>query len=500
MKKKAICILVLSLILNIFLSACNNEKKQDLSKDNQKKEQNTDKNGEIDKDKKTDEEKSKESVKIKNADKDMAKFSKTYLDIHNQDENAFIHLSFKDKDFIPKDLLEKTKMFTINGSGEEYNEEFFEGYKLIISCEDDILFRVSNHEHMKNEKHVLDSFYMSKGDFFLIELKSTQNSSVSVEAYKEPDWYSYANIYIHPDEEQLLLNEGEILQDSNLWEKEEKQSIFAKTLTDYLENNNIYEKAVTVDLDGDNKDERIYFWGETEHFIYDHEDLTNLKKTLFIDDMEISLDELSKENPIEGLEGFDSIEIIDINKEDKYKEIVLIKDDYQAYSSFGNVYHFKDGKMIYLGTIEWSGENAELLRGAYDNKLTVRSRAYTQFEYFFYNIYELKGEKIIETNNDTLKSMNNFHKRLSVYLNYDLNLYEKTDSKEPFEKLQKGDQLILLETDKKSQMKIKSINTGKVGYIKFLIDEENYNVHFQDQEELDNLEFIDIFYRLPYYP
>lgn len=482
MKKKYSYILILSLFLCISLIGCNNEKNEDINSNKQKQEQ-----GKNDVQKKTED---------KKVDEDMVKFSSSYTEIYNQEDNAFIELSFKDKDFIPKELFEKSKLIKI----EEDDKKELQGYKIFISCEDNVLFRISYDKYQQIQNKSLDNFYMSKGEFFIIELRDDEDLLISVNAYKNPDWYAYSNIYIDEDIQELI-EKGEVLQDVFFWQKEDKASVFAKTPTDFTDNNTIYKKTASVDLDGDNKEERIYFWGEAEHFIYDDENAKPIPKKLIIDDNEIPLDILSKENNIEDIEDFyekdfDGIEIIDIDPEDKYKEIFLIKSMYGPSTFLGKFYHYEDDTMKYLGTIEYFGDKNDILSGLYDKKLRVKNLGYIGFNYIFDNIYKLEGDKLVKQENDSV-NINSFYKKIVAYLNKELNLYEKIDSKEPMEKLKIGDQLIFLETDSLSWIKVKSANTGKIGYIKFSKGEEEYKLYFQDQEELKNLDWIDIFDKLP---
>ena len=83
------------------------------------------------------------------------------------------------------------------------------------------------------------------------------------------------------------------------------------------------------------------------------------------------------------------------------------------------------------------------------------------------------------------KKIYNYGKKIIVTVKEDVNFYSDKSDEKASTVLKKGDVVEFIETDEKSWIKVKSEQTGKVGYILLTFEPETFKVKFKDQEELN---------------
>ena len=179
-----------------------------------------------------------------------------------------------------------------------------------------------------------------------------------------------------------------------------------------------------------------------------------------------------------------NIRIIDMDKKDKYKEIAIERPG-EHINYLSDVFRYDHGELSHIGSMEYTADSSFSLGNSNDELLMPMTGVYFGFNYSFDSIYILKDGKIVEKEQE-VKKIYNYDKKIVVTLKEDVNLFdEKTDEKADTV-LKKGDVVEFIETDEKSWIKVKSEQTGKIGYILLSFDLDSFNVKFKNQEELNN--------------
>ncbi|WP_022820296.1 hypothetical protein [Fusobacterium russii] len=197
-----------------------------------------------------------------------------------------------------------------------------------------------------------------------------------------------------------------------------------------------------------------------------------------------------------------NLEIIDIDKNDKYKEIVFrISDESELGEEPFILFHYKDGDLKYLGDLEYAAYNKLAKTVDSENNLInikYNFGLYLDFPYDVSKIYKIKNEELVlEIKVEEIKI---YTDRVVGIVRIPVNIYESTDSNKLLFKAKEGSTLLFLETDHKSWIKVKDFETGAIGYIRFIAKTEKENekypdIKFFEQEELT--QFSNVFMNLP---
>lgn len=484
MKKKVLAACVLSATILFSASACNQE------------EHTEEKNKDVKVEDKSQDGTQTVRKSQKNIDPDVREFTQKYLDVYDQEGNAFIEVLFRNRDFIPQKLWDRVNIVRLQEEGTEPYS-----YKMIISCDDDVLYRLDQmmQKPFITEEHK-GSFYLSKGEFFIVEAAEEVLYLPWLRAYKVPDFYAETNVYFPELKERP---QDIVIHDISIWGKGYK--------TPLLFNNEVYygsseysitDKEGRLDLDGDGKEEYLYFWGERSTSA--DMEAVNARSKFLIDDIEFPVRNLFEENSRgEDLEGYSSdilaIEVIDIDPRDEYKEILLKKVlDIKGGMYYSQVYRYQDRELYYMGGF-FSGREDRISDFVYPEEAAIKLPEYQYafgFSYTTPAVYRIEGGKLVKKEYDE-KKMEIFDKRLVLDVKEKINLYGSPDSNQVVTMLEKGDKAIFLETDNRSWIKLKSFHSEEEGYLFLRSDDQYQSVSYPNQENLNGKTMFDLFDDLP---
>lgn len=458
MKKIMVFIL---LIFSVLLIGCKNEK------------QETDKN-------------------IQNTEIETSSFIKKHLDFCGP-EDVVIGGFFKNKDFLSE---EQWKEFKILDPQEKAQEDLgsFSNYVLVIANQD-----IPNVEIIRNseKEEKLFSFSMKRGEAYILKnYNKGVNLYFSKDDKKEMSIMGDDKIYIL---DHTTNNNLEALYTIKFWTEKEEM--------DYFEEDGKKEIFEEKDLDGDGKNEKIYFISD------DPEDFFKEVKTVYtgnvkIDENIFTTEELVKMAGITSEEDYlwaiplVDMEIIDMDPKDKYKELIFNITSYSGNDQVGIMFHYNENSLEYIGDILYGF--VQKIAPTYDEKtktLTIGGvENNLDFSYYRENVYKLENGKIVLE--ERVEKVNEYDGRIIGTVNLPINIYKDTKSKNLLFKAEKGSLLLFIETDKKSWLKVRDFESGKEGYIRFKskLTEDFFNeIEFLDQEELKEKMFYDIFENLPMY-
>ncbi|MDO4689892.1 MAG: hypothetical protein Q4A58_01165 [Fusobacterium sp.] len=416
--------------------------------------------------------------KIENSD-----IVKKYLDFFNQEDNAIIAVYFKNKEFLSE---EQWKGLTLLDPQEKVQESLgnFKNYILVIANDD-----IKNCRVMSLDGDELYSFSLKKTENFVIKNYEDKEIYINMSGDKENislEIYGSEGLseYYSENEEYKIADYG---YEVRAWHE-------YKGYNETEENENLPEKkgniSEEIDLDGDGKSEKISFLadGDTGKFIIDEREY-EIYQILALVDIEIF-------GPISNLE------IIDIDKNDKHKEIVFrISGENELGKETFIIFHYKDGDLKYLGSLEYEAYHslAEVVDSE-NNLINIKNNfgLYLDFPYNVSIMYKIKNEKLVlETKVEEMKF---FDGRIVGIVRIPVNIYESTDSNKLLFKAKEGSILLFLETDHKSWIKVKDFKTGAIGYIRFIAKTEKENEKYSDIKffEQDELKlFSNVFMNLP---
>lgn len=434
--------------------------------------------------------KKEEVTKIENTKDEIAEFTKKYLEIFNQENNAFIILKFKNKDFLPGEMFNKTKVFDPQKKLEE-NLGDFDFYTLIISCQDNLNFRFQKKDYEKEDFE--DIFYsnLQRGEALLflnytdmekLELYSnlivnkSEHTEEKIEAwlgsFKEiPEVYFFKK-YFTPNKDYLL-------------QKEEKSNI-------------LYAQG-DIDLNGDGKKNQIKF--SSDRYYNDIEYIKEFIAHLKIDENSFNLRNLIENIPFENTWEKEAlldfpivdIEILDLSSKDNKKEIILRLKDEGAEADTAFVFDYDNNELNYLGMISYGEE--ENLASCFNPEIEKLFISELNDLYSFYHwqvlqmSYYLSDNKIIKEL--PVGEMNTNNSRLISRLEKNIHFYKDKKFEEIYSQEKEKRTLLLLESDYKSWIKAKDIKTGEIGYLAFKRTED-FSFIPHKQEELGALPFEEI--------
>lgn len=440
-------------------------------------------------------EKQESEKNVQNTEIETSSFVKKNLDFC-EPEDVVIGIYFKDKDFLSE---EQWKEFKILDPQEKTQEDLgvFSNYILIIANQD-IPSAEIKRSRVKEEN--LFPFSMKKGEGLVVK-----NYNKPVDFYFSKDEKN--EIRMWGDDRVYLLN-----QDTNealkavytikFWtEKEDDEENF-------VSEESKVEISEEVDLNGDNKDEKI-------HFISDNpDDYFKEVKTVYtgnikIDENVYTTEDLVKmagvvsdENYLWGIPLGD-MEIIDMDPDDKYKELIFKINSYSDETNGeGIVFHYNGNELKYIGYVLY-GFTTKIAPSYNEKTKTLNIEGIERaldFPYYRENIYKLENGKIVLE--EGIKKVVDYDGRIIGVVNLPINIYKDTKSKDLLFKAEKGRVLLFIETDQKSWLKVRDYETGKEGYIRFrsYLTEDLFNeIEFLDQEELKGKIFYDIIESLPMY-
>lgn len=481
MRRKAF-ILILSAVLSLSFAACNKAEKpspENGSVTNQKNDDSKSNEDKVKEDKKTDR---KEIAKV---DYDVLKFTSHYIEVFGKDGDACFDIKFIKDDFIPNDIKGKINVLKADSSGEnKSNGENNENSKdmvykhLIINFHDGALYRVSTMADSADDLKTVKSVYLAKGDAFILDCT---NQQYTVDIFSADDMGGRSTIWASD-----IDFEGNAKRKYSIyrWEVQRKPSDFISSLGNSFEEESEQMDAY-IDIDGDGvKDNIRYVVRKDDYDNPNSSVMPSRFNKLTINDKEFDLNKYDLVGELQDLNNLLSINIMDLDAKDKYKEIVIERPGGHI-NYLSDVFRYDNGELSHIGSMEYVADSSFSLGNSNDELLMPMTGGYFGFDYTFDTIYMLKDGKIVEKEQET-KKIYNYDKKIVVTLKKDINLYdEKTDEKASTV-LKKGDIVEFIETDQKSWIKVKSEQTGKVGYILLTFDLESFNVKFKNQEELNN--------------
>ncbi len=412
-------------------------------------------------------------------------FTEHYLNIYKERGNAFIQISFENKDFLPKRLWDKIKIVLEDGNSDE-----IDFYTLIISCEDNVFFDVVSYDYALDSERGIEKMKCNKGDAFVIfspQKEENNTTTLIVRASKKPDLCATSTImrYIPRDYSGMLVDANfkeQEMHDIYMWKKAKQPSLLSRNFDD---TQNVYDGA--VDLDGDGKQERIYFRGN--EIFYDESTSEFSMKTgrLTINEREFSLEEIAKLNMEKSefeFKGIEDMQIIDLDPKDKQKQIVFtILKEMEGYESVILLFHYKDGNLSLIGRLKGVFEEQISQHIKEPNVLEIDKIGTGGLCYNLYAVsYRLQDGKLLKENisNQIPKTWST---RITAYVLSDVNLYSSPDASKPIGTVKSGSPFLLLEVDRTDCIKIRDSVTGNEGYLKF--EQKKSGVtHFYQQEDI----------------
>lgn len=474
-------VLMLSAVLCLSFTACNkaetssSENKSVIKQrndDSKSKEENSNEDKTID-DKKVDK---KEIAKV---DDDVLKFTSHYIEVFGTDGEACMDIKFDNDDFIPSEVRKKIDVIGSDlGDNRDNSGQGKIDKHLIINFHDGALYRVSTMADNANDIKTIKNFYLAKGDAFILDLS---NEQYTVDIFSADDINGQVLIMTS----EIAFESGAVKEYSVYrWEAQKKPSDF---ITSYgmVSEEECNQMDAYVDLDGDGVNDSISYVvkrGKPE-FKEENEVVPSRFNKLTINDKEFDLDKYDLVGQLQDLDYMINIRIVDLDKKDKYKEIAIERPG-EHFNLLTDIFRYDNGELSHMGSMECvidrfsSAENS-------DNYLVMNmDGGYFGFNYTFDSVYSLKDGQITPSVQDS-KKIYNHGKKIIVTVKEDVNFYSDKSDEKASTVLKKGDVVEFIETDEKSWIKVKSEQTGKVGYILLTFEPETFKVNFKDQEELN---------------
>ncbi|EFM39769.1 hypothetical protein HMPREF0379_0389 [[Eubacterium] yurii subsp. margaretiae ATCC 43715] len=472
--KRKIFISVLCLALALSFSACN--KKEASNSGTIKNETASQK----DDDKKVTENKKTKNKDIEEVDDKVLNFTSKYLEQFDDNSYSCILINFKNDDFIPEDIREKIKTINVSKYGKPGNgiEKGYKPYKsLVINLREGALYKISTTADKIDDLRFIKGAYLAKGDALLLE---NADKFYNINIYSADEIDGISNCYPFttynnesPEKRYTLYR----------WLQKSQPSFFVNDRM-YTEKDNATSMTANIDLNGDGMKDIVSIKAieQKENVFSDKLFFSSLKWKILINDKEFDLMSFDKLKNFEDVEKYIRIYIQDFDKSDKYKEI-FIDIAGNEYNIFTEVFRYDNGELTHIGSMERK-QAISFSNNTKDGICLMPNINYgLGFNYLYDRIYSIKDGKVVEEVQDVKKIHYSDSEMLGT-LKVDLNLYEKVDSEKKSDVLKKGEVICLQETDDKSWIKVKSIETGKSGYLLVTINEENGSINFKDQEAL----------------
>ncbi len=479
--RRKIFISVLCLVLTLSFTACNKKEETNVGtvKNETASQKEDDKKVRENKEEKK-EDKKAVNKKIEKVDDKVLKFTSKYLEQFDDDTYSCVLINFKNDDFIPDEIREKIKTVDISKYGKPGNgiEQDFKPYKsLVINFREGALYKISTTADKIEDLKFVKAAYLAKGDAILLE---NADKYYKVDIYSADEIDGVSNCYpftTYNDES------PEKIYSICRWTKRSQPSVFANDRM-YTEKDGATRMTANVDLNGDDMKDIISIKAlerKENLFGIDNRFFSLAKWKILINDKEFDLMSFDKIKNFDDGEKYIRIYIQDFDKSDRYKEI-FVDIAGNEHNIFTEVFRYDNGELTHIGTMERK-QGIDFSNNTKDNICIMPYTDAFVFSYGYDRIYSIKEDKVVEDVQESKKIYMEDSAILGT-LKVDINLYEKNKSDKKSDVLKKGEVIWLQETDGKSWIKVKSIETGKSGYLLVTINEENESINFKDQEDL----------------
>ncbi|MDO4690160.1 MAG: hypothetical protein Q4A58_02570 [Fusobacterium sp.] len=193
------------------------------------------------------------------------------------------------------------------------------------------------------------------------------------------------------------------------------------------------------------------------------------------------------------------MEILDMDKKDNYQELVFVIEGSRYAPSLGIFLHYDKNNLKYLGAINlpWT-DNFTTCVDKKSSALKIKEwNNSLGFSSFQEKLYFIQEGKLKEQEN--ISDIRIFDRKVIGIVKKNIEVYKGKDFDELLFTAEE-DNLLFVSSNFKSWLKVKSFNTGKIGYIHFQMKESDYGeeLYFYKQEDLDGMTFQDIFDNLPF--
>lgn len=423
----------------------------------------------------------------------IVNFTKKYLDFYSQEDNIFLVLSFKDKDFLEEELWKNIPQFEIQEA--EKTEKKTENYTLIISLKDGYNYEIRENVKNSDEYKTLFSKSLKRGESLIVKnWASLYDNSLNVKKENsngevhEFNYYTYDDIPLFID----LFCENEKKDNTDI--QQNILSVEEKDLQIYI--------SGKLDLNQDGMDEEISFITQINE---ENMELSSGNKTKLLISNKIF--EFSHLLALAGIEEGDlywnspilNMEILDIDKNDNYQELVFVVEGNRFAPSLGLFFHYDGNDLKYIGTVNHPlEENFTACVDSKNSNLKVKEwNNLLGFSSFQEKSYSIKENRLQEVEN--ISDIVFLDKKIIGIAKENIEVYKEKDSDELLFTTEKGDNLLFVSSNFKSWIEVKDFNSGKTGYLQFQVKENKYGekMFFHKQENLKDKTIQETFDNLP---
>ncbi len=361
---------------------------------------------------------------------------------------------------------------------DNYAQKGYKPYKsLVINLREGALYKISTTADKIDDLRFIKGAYLAKGDALLLE---NADKFYNINIYSADEIDGISNCYPFT----TYNNESpEKMYTLYRWLQKSQPSFFVNDRM-YTEKDNATSMTANIDLNGDGMKDIVSIKAieQKENVFNDKPFFSSLKWKIPINDKEFDLMSFDKLKNFEDGEKYIRIYIQDFDKSDKYKEI-FIDIAGNEHNIFTEVFRYDNGELTHIGSMERK-QAISFSNNTKDGICLMPNINYgLGFNYVYDRIYSIKDGKVVEEVQD-VKKIHYSDSEMIGTLKADINLYENNNSDKKSDVLKKGEVIWLQETDDKSWIKVKSIETGKSGYLLVTINEENGSINFKDQEDL----------------
>jgi len=344
--------------------------------------------------------------------------NKTEVNMENTKKSEKGNIEAKEKEAIPE------------GTSTEYTNDFFFPQSDKVKLTQDDMYNIES----KDLELARNEIYARRGYVF----KSERFSNY----FGKKGWYSPREDFKTAELTPVEMYNIKLIfyfESLNKTYEEVENKI---TVSEKIKNIEIYDrnKEVYVDLNGDGIEEKILYKTNGEDFSYGN------ACELLVNGQEIRL---------EGSSFLNSFAIVDIDKRDKIKEIV-ISDEGPSSDYISEFFYYDGKKTLEIGTIEGLYDFGIKIGGL--GEFSAISRADILHTWWFDRLYKLNSHhKIVEIEQDV------FDANYSVFVKKPLKLYVSRDSKSDSFMLKEGTVVNLAGTDNKEWCLVET-KDGKRGW------------------------------------
>lgn len=439
------------------------------------------------------EKKEAEITENKVSNEKIVNFTKKYLDFYSQEDNIFLVLSFEDKDFLEDELWKNIPQFEIQKA--EKTETSNENYALIIPLKDGYTYEIRENVANSTEFKTLFLKALKRGETLIVKNWASLYTNTLIVKKENSDGESHEFNYYAYDGIPLFIdvfceNEKGINSDIS-------QNIISTEEKDFQ----IYANA-KLDLNQDGMDEEISFITQINE---ENMELSSGNKTKLLISNKIF--EFSHLLALAGIEEGDlywnspilNMEILDIDKNDKYQELVFVVDGNRFAPSLGLFFHYDGNDLKYIGTVNHPlEENFTACVDSKSSNLKVKEwNNLLGFSSFQEKSYSIKENILQEVEN--ISDIVFLDKKIIGIAKENIEVYKEKDSDELLFTTEKGDNLLFVSSNFKSWIEVKDFNSGKTGYLQFQVKENKYGeeMFFHKQEDLKDKTIQETFDNLP---